>query len=72
MNQDISSLLINQLRKELPLGLQDWITKFETQIYSGNYRIAYSILEELKHMKGWSPSQILLGYYEKFWWELAN
>jgi hypothetical protein len=72
MSQNISISIISQLKKELPTDLQDKILEFEALVDSGNYRAAYSVLDELKRTKGWSPSQTLLGYYERFWWEFAN
>ncbi len=72
MNERISDLIILQLRNELPKGFEEKINEFEELVNTENYRAAFAVLEELKRIKGWSPSSKLLGYYEKFWWELAN
>ena len=72
MNQGISELIVIELMKELPISLKDNIFEFEELVNSGNYRAAYSVLDELKQSKEWSPSSKLIGYYERFWWELAN
>lgn len=72
MNEKISDLIILQLKNELPKELEEKISEFENLVGKENYRAAFAVLEELKRIKGWSPSSKLLGYYEKFWWELAN
>lgn len=72
MNEKISDLIILQLKNELPKGLEEKINEFENLVDTEKYRAAFAVLEELKRIKGWSPSSKLLGYYEKFWWELAN
>lgn len=72
MSQNMIDLLLNQLKNELPPNLQNKISEFKTLVDAENYRAAYAVLDGLKRIKGWSPSQKLLGYYEKFWWEYAN
>jgi hypothetical protein len=72
VNEKISDLIILQLKNELPKELEEKINEFENLVGNENYRAAFAVLEELKRIKGWSPSSKLLGYYEKFWWELAN
>ncbi|MHB1395125.1 MAG: hypothetical protein ACYCYE_19155 [Clostridia bacterium] len=72
MSQNIASIVLNQLKQEVPSNLRDKIAEFETLINSEQYRAAYAVLDELKRTTGWSPSRTLLNYYERFWWELAN
>lgn len=72
MRQDIASILINQLKKEVPASLQYKVLEIERLINIEQYRAAYAVLDELKRVQGWTPSITLLNYYERFWWELAN
>lgn len=72
MIQDVTLLIIGTLKQELPEYLYSRINDFEALVNDNKYKIAFSILDELKRTDGWSPSQKLLSYFERFWWEMAN
>ena len=70
--KDICDKIIELLKNELPSEYHYKIEEFSKLNELTKYREAFMVLYELKKIDGWTPSNTLLDYYEKFWWKFAN
>lgn len=69
---DLVTQIIDRLQLELPEQQKQSIDIFRDYVNNKKYRAAFLILEQMKQSGNWTPSETLLKYYERFWWEYAN